>query len=110
MMAGCPAVVGTLWDVTDRDIDRFAGRSFEEWGLLPKGTFKEDKRAKGKSRASSEDETTTGESEEEGQVMRNVSLAEAVARSREACRFKYLNAAAVVLYGIPVYIKHRGDE
>ncbi|OAQ95747.1 hypothetical protein LLEC1_04516 [Akanthomyces lecanii] len=22
MMAGCPAVVGTLWDVTDRDIDR----------------------------------------------------------------------------------------
>ncbi|KAK4153760.1 peptidase family C50-domain-containing protein, partial [Chaetomidium leptoderma] len=25
MMAGCPAVVGTLWDVTDRDVDRFAG-------------------------------------------------------------------------------------
>jgi separase len=110
MMAGCPAVVGTLWDVTDRDIDRFAGRSFEEWGLFPKGTFKEDKRAKGKSRASSEDETMTNESEADGQVTRNVSLAEAVARSREACRFKYLNAAAVVLYGIPVYIKHKGDE
>ncbi|PTD04552.1 Separin [Fusarium culmorum] len=110
MMAGCPAVVGTLWDVTDRDIDRFAGRSFEEWGLFPKGTFKEDKRAKGKSRASGEDETTASESEEDGQVTRNVSLAEAVARSREACRFKYLNAAAVVLYGIPVYIKHKSDE
>ncbi|KAF4969698.1 hypothetical protein FSARC_3144 [Fusarium sarcochroum] len=108
MMAGCPAVVGTLWDVTDRDIDRFAGRSFEEWGLFPKGTFKENKRAKGKSRASSEDETD--ESEEDGQVTRNVSLAEAVARSREACKFKYLNAAAVVLYGIPVYIRHQGDE
>ncbi|KAF4342101.1 separase [Fusarium beomiforme] len=103
MMAGCPAVVGTLWDVTDRDIDRFAGRSFEEWGLFPKDTFKENKRAKGKSRASSEDES---ESEEDGQVMNNVSLAEAVARSREACKFRYLNAAAVVLYGIPVYIKH----
>ncbi|KAF9774113.1 hypothetical protein IL306_007946 [Fusarium sp. DS 682] len=103
MMAGCPAVVGTLWDVTDRDIDRFAGRSFEEWGLFPKGTFKENKRAKGKSRASSEDES---ESEEDGQVVNNVSLAEAVARSREACKFRYLNAAAVVLYGIPVYIKH----
>ncbi|RGP69963.1 separase [Fusarium longipes] len=110
MMAGCPAVVGTLWDVTDRDIDRFAGRSFEEWGLFPKGTFKEDKRAKGNNRASSEDETMTRESEEDGQVTRNVSLAEAVARSREACRFKYLNAAAVVLYGIPVYIKPRGDD
>ncbi|GKU18339.1 unnamed protein product [Fusarium langsethiae] len=110
MMAGCPAVVGTLWDVTDRDIDRFAGRSFEEWGLLPRGTFKEGKRAKGKSRVSGEDETMASESEEDGQVTRNVSLAEAVARSREACRFKYLNAAAVVLYGIPVYIKHKGDE
>ncbi|OBS21006.1 hypothetical protein FPOA_07346 [Fusarium poae] len=110
MMAGCPAVVGTLWDVTDRDIDRFAGRSFEEWGLFPKGTFKEDKRAKGKSRASGQDETMASESEEDGQVTRNVSLAEAVARSREACRFKYLNAAAVVLYGIPVYIRHKGDE
>lgn len=110
MMAGCPAVVGTLWDVTDRDIDRFAGRSFEEWGLFPKGTFKENKRAKGKSRASSEDEMTTSDLGEDGQVTRNVSLAEAVARSREACRFKYLNAAAVVLYGIPVYIKHKDDE
>ncbi|KAF4982385.1 hypothetical protein FZEAL_1974 [Fusarium zealandicum] len=108
MMAGCPAVVGTLWDVTDRDIDRFAGRSFEEWGLFPKGTFKELKRAKGKGRASSEE--YAGEAEGDGQVSRNVSLAEAVARSREACKFKYLNAAAVVLYGIPVYIKHKGGE
>ncbi|KAM5345438.1 hypothetical protein ACJ41O_011300 [Fusarium nematophilum] len=107
MMAGCPAVVGTLWDVTDRDIDRFAGRSFEEWGLFPRGTFRESKRGKGKRKASDED---ARDGEEDGQVARNVSLAEAVARSREACKFKYLNAAAVVLYGIPVYIKHRGDE
>ncbi|KAK3942394.1 Separin [Diplogelasinospora grovesii] len=41
LMAGAPAVVGTLWDVTDRDIDRFAGRTFEEWGLMPRGTFQE---------------------------------------------------------------------
>ncbi|KAK4123665.1 hypothetical protein N657DRAFT_596310 [Parathielavia appendiculata] len=30
MMAGCPAVVGTLWDVTDRDLDRFAGGVMED--------------------------------------------------------------------------------
>ncbi|CAM1502926.1 Fc.00g077020.m01.CDS01 [Cosmosporella sp. VM-42] len=101
MMAGCPAVVGTLWDVTDRDIDRFAGRSFEEWGLFPRGMFKEEKKGKGKARGVDEDE-------EMDDVTRNVSLAEAVARAREACRFKYLNAAAVVLYGIPVYI-NRGE-
>jgi separase len=26
LVAGCPAVVGNLWDVTDGDIDRFASR------------------------------------------------------------------------------------
>ncbi|KAK7415898.1 separin protein [Neonectria punicea] len=105
MMTGCPAVVGTLWDVTDRDIDRFAGRSFEEWGLVPKGTFQEEKRGKGKAEAASDDESDDGED----QVTRDCSLVEAVARAREACRFRYLNAAAVVLYGIPVYI-NRGSE
>ncbi|KAF7554832.1 hypothetical protein G7046_g6698 [Stylonectria norvegica] len=104
MMAGCPAVVGTLWDVTDRDIDRFAGRAFEEWGLFPKGTFKEEvKKGNGKGKANEDGD------EGHGAVARDVSLVEAVARAREACRFKYLNAAAVVLYGIPVYINRDGD-
>ncbi|KAK4193652.1 Separin [Podospora australis] len=62
LMAGCPAVVGTLWDVTDRDIDRFAGRCFED-------------------------------------------LVEAVAVAREeACRFRFVTAAAVAVYGIPVFV------
>ncbi|KND92105.1 Separin [Tolypocladium ophioglossoides CBS 100239] len=95
MMAGCPAVVGTLWDVTDRDIDRFAGRAFEEWGLFPRGTFEDDeKRNRG-----------TGRGRQGG----GRSLAEAVMRAREACKFKYLNAAAVVVYGIPVYITEDTD-
>ncbi|PTB67898.1 hypothetical protein BBK36DRAFT_156394 [Trichoderma citrinoviride] len=114
MMAGCPAVVGTLWDVTDRDIDRFAGRAFEEWGLFARGTFDISSSSlsssKGKDRAKSS-------AEEVEQVMGldnapasssssdHASLAEAVARARSACRFKYLNGAAVVLYGIPVYIR-----
>lgn len=89
MMAGCPAVVGTLWDVTDRDIDRFAGRTFEEWGLVSKGTFTELSQAYGSSGGKQ-------------------SLVEAVAQSRNVCRFRYLNAAAVVVYGIPVYV--RGDD
>ena len=33
------------------------------------------------------------------------SLAEAVARAKGVCRFRYLNAASVVMYGIPVYIE-----
>ncbi|KAI0840577.1 peptidase family C50-domain-containing protein [Hypoxylon sp. FL0890] len=104
MLAGSPAVVGTLWDVTDRDIDRFAGRVFEEWGLLPKGTFAEETNAKGKRIARSNKynykKTTIENQEETGKT----SLVEAVAKARDACRFKYLTAAAVCVYGIPVYI------
>ena len=98
MMAGCPAVVGTLWDVTDRDIDRFAGRTFEEWGLFPRGTFKEDMKEKGKQRGA-DNSSMLGDAE-----VRAASLSESIARARSTCRFKYLNAAAVVMYGIPVYI------
>lgn len=91
MMAGCPAVVGTLWDVTDRDIDRFAGRAFEEWGLLKTGTLDKSH--------------SEGDGHRESEGCRMASLPEAVMRSRAVCRFRYLNAAAVVVYGIPVYIE-----
>ncbi|PHH62919.1 hypothetical protein CDD81_6552 [Ophiocordyceps australis] len=97
MMAGCPAVVGTLWDVTDRDIDRFAGRAFEEWGLLPRGTFG------GRGQDDAEHDSG-GEEQDEPDEAPALSLVEAVATAREVCRLRYLNAAAVVVYGIPVYI------
>ncbi|PYH48825.1 C50 family peptidase [Aspergillus saccharolyticus JOP 1030-1] len=32
--AGSPALVATLWDVTDKDIDRFAKSTFDKWGLF----------------------------------------------------------------------------
>ncbi|XP_030230781.1 LOW QUALITY PROTEIN: separin [Gadus morhua] len=31
LTAGCPLVLGTLWDVTDRDIDRFTTALLESW-------------------------------------------------------------------------------
>ncbi|KAI8634582.1 peptidase family C50-domain-containing protein [Xylariaceae sp. FL1651] len=111
MLAGSPAVVGTLWDVTDRDIDRFAGAVFEEWGLMPRGTFAEDATTrkgvgKGKGKVASARGTAgrkkggVGSAEE-----KSTSLVEAVAKARtDACRFKYLTAAAVCVYGIPVYV------
>lgn len=122
MLAGCPSVVGTLWDVTDRDIDRFAGRTFEEWGLFPQGTFREEDRkrcgGKGKGRGKGSmpnkrdaDISPLGEPGDGAcspslslSSSLSLSLPEAVARARDACRFRYLNAAAVVVYGIPVYV------
>jgi separase len=106
MLAGSPAVVGTLWDVTDRDIDRYAGRVFEEWGLMPRGMFAEDD-GKGKGKAVV---GIKGRKKEKREVVEDdeqaakTSLVEAVAKARDACRFRYLTAAAVVVYGIPVYI------
>ena len=108
MMAGCPAVVGTLWDVTDRDIDRFAGRAFEEWGLFPASTFKEETqkgKTKAKGRRLVEDEVDkVGVGQRQGDGVK-ISLVQAVAKARAACRLRYLNAAAVIVYGIPVYLK-----
>ncbi|KAI1213030.1 peptidase family C50-domain-containing protein [Annulohypoxylon truncatum] len=105
MLSGSPAVVGTLWDVTDRDIDRFAGRVFEEWGLMPRGTFAED--AKGKRVARGDrgpHRKRIGVVEQSGEGP--TSLTEAVCKAKDACRFRYLTAAAVCVYGIPVYLKH----
>jgi len=114
MLAGCPAVVGTLWDVTDRDIDRFAGRVFEEWGLTPAGTFDEKEKEKGKEKqvggadwGREAKRSGTGDvvGEKGADNAGHASLVEAVARARDACLFRYLTAAAVVVYGIPVYVE-----
>lgn len=91
MHAGCPALVATLWDVTDKDIDRFAKSTFEHWGLFES---QPEPIRKGKSRKIIE---TVPE--------QSMSLVEAVAKGREACNLKYLNAAAVCVYGVPVYIR-----
>ncbi|KAK1595368.1 peptidase family C50 [Colletotrichum navitas] len=116
MLAGCPAVVGTLWDVTDRDIDRYAGRLFEEWGLLERGTFVDDGgkhgktgKSKGKglfaSAAANKERGKKKTSPAEGEGSRGgTSLVEAAAKARDACRFRYITAGAVCVYGIPVYI------
>lgn len=50
LQAGSPALVATLWDVTDKDIDRFARSTFEYWGLFDGGGKSLDE-AVGKSRS-----------------------------------------------------------
>ena len=108
MHAGAPAVVGTLWDVTDKDIDRFSVRALQRWGLFLESPENKGKRSesptkrsmkgKGKGRAKVkeyvESEVTAG----------NVSLDKAVAEARESCILRYLNGAAPVVYGVPVYL------
>ncbi|KAL5032158.1 hypothetical protein BDV3_000751 [Batrachochytrium dendrobatidis] len=76
LMAGCPALVANLWDVTDRDIDRYSKSMMEQCGLL------------------------SGDSDQEC-----VSLPMAVSLAREDTLLKYLIGAAPVVYGgLPIYI------
>ena len=104
MHAGCPALLATLWDVTDKDIDRFSDELLRTWGLFKdrasgstNSPVKKSAKSKGKMKA-----------KERGLVVESkeaaVSLDEAVAKSRNSCILKYLNGAAPVVYGVPVYL------
>lgn len=104
MHAGCPAVLATLWDVTDKDIDRFSQTVLENWGLfkdaqllVSSSPVKKAQKQKGKGKAK-EVEKIAGV--QKGQF----SLDEAVSQGRDSCILKYLNGAAPVLYGVPVYL------
>lgn len=72
LIGGSPLVVANLWDVTDKDIDKFTISVFEKWGLF---------------------------SENSGQETLNI--CQAVSQSRDKCILKYLNGAAPVVYGLP---------
>lgn len=132
LTAGAPAVVGMLWDVTDKDCDRFAIKAGELWGLWPEP--QEDtpsvappktpgRKSKGKGRVaqlvtevqgprapssakkSKKAQTTSGETELAEDRRRGVGLDECVREARKACVLRYLNGAAAVVYGIPVYLE-----
>ena len=101
MHAGSPAVLATLWDVTDKDIDRFSQTVLEKWGLFeePKhditsSPVKKGTKSRGKSKVKS---ATSAENERR-------SLDQAVAEARDCCIMKYLNGAAPVIYGVPVML------
>jgi separase len=80
MLAGCPTLVANLWDVTDRDIDKFTQTVFDKLALTPAGVRDWEKRKQ------------------------KHSIVEAVAQAREVCKLKYLTGAAPVVYGIPFYL------
>jgi len=134
----CMSVLATLWDVTDKDIDRFSIRVGEQWGLFSSpsapshnpssSTSASRSRSKTTSAAAAEPAPKTpgpkrgrsntgktpakgktpghGKVEEVAQTKaeKRMSLVEAVAKSRDACYLRYLNGAAAVVYGVPVYL------
>lgn len=74
-----PTLIANIWDVTDRDIDKFAQSVFDKLRMTKKGV----------------DRWNDGD---------GTSAVAAVAQSRDSCKLKYLTGAAPVVYGIPFYL------
>jgi separase len=81
-----PSMVGTLWDVTDKDIDRLSTE------VLKKLSFDS-------SHLSSSTRGAPGIL-----PISELSNVQAVGASRDECKLKYLTGAAPVVYGMPVYM------
>lgn len=74
MYAGCPTILVNLWDVTDKDIDKFTDCMLTKLKLYP------------------DDDKENGE---------GANLGEAVDEARQVCFLRHLNGAAPVIYGLP---------
>lgn len=108
IQGGCPALVANLWDVTDKDIDKFSFGVLTTWGL-----FQQDNKAlptrspvkrSARHRARNKPEGGKIQNGEQQHDLATVSLDQAVAQSRDLCKLRYLNGAAPVLYGVPVFL------
>lgn len=118
MQAGCPALLANLWDVTDKDIDRFSHTALEKWGLF---SCPSEHSTATKKQAPLLPSINNSPTKRNGRVRggetklplsvtavdddHEVSLDQAVAQSRDACRLRYLNGAAPVVYGVPVFLR-----
>ena len=124
----CMAVLATLWDVTDKDIDRFSLAVGQEWGLwqaspdapkapaktprkrtlaapsTPERGAKTPKTPKARKTPAPARTPARSRSRVKFERGKKQSLVEAVANSRDACFLRYLNGAAPVVYGVPVYL------
>ncbi|GIL87403.1 hypothetical protein Vretifemale_15525 [Volvox reticuliferus] len=95
LLAGCPALVANLWDVTDRDIDRFSQALMHAWlgctGAMPAAS------------STICGSAPTVAKPERPCTVRGICepLGLAVAHSRSACKLPYLIGAAPVCYGLP---------
>ncbi|VDK22892.1 unnamed protein product [Taenia asiatica] len=73
LITGAPTAVSLLWDVTDKDIDRFTQKFIDKW-ILQK---------------------------EEDDAAQSSSMTRKIFRATEACKLQSLVGKSVVVYGIP---------
>lgn len=97
MLTGCPVAVGNLWDVTDRDIDRFAMSLLKRW-LQQEEHSTDSKSGSLQPKENEVQQGTAGSNE--------MCVSRTVSDSRGVCRLPHLIGAAPVCYGVPTCIMH----
>ncbi|CAD6890282.1 unnamed protein product [Tilletia laevis] len=95
MLGGAPALVASMWDMTDLELDRISDTVFCKVGMMADG----DRGAK------SLVVPAAGQEGGGGGKMRGMSLTRAVAEARRDCRLPYLSGGACITYGVPVYFR-----
>jgi separase len=86
LLAGSPLAIGNLWDVTDKDIDRFAKSVLESCLMDEEGGV----------HSSSSEAAAYG-----GDDKRQTLTARRIMQARQACRLTTLTGSAPVYYGLP---------
>ncbi|ETS60006.1 hypothetical protein PaG_05997 [Moesziomyces aphidis] len=97
MCGGAPAMVGNLWDMTDRELDSVCEGVFGRLGLMEAGERAPLKSTARKLKVDADGILVAS------RAPTQMSLARAVAESRDDCRLPYLTGASTVVYGVPVY-------
>ena len=109
LAADSPLVIANLWDVTDRDIDRFSSAVLRRWlhTTAPPPT----NGASGSAGSSKQPSARRPEAAKEGAGARgggetdDVDMSAAVAAARDSCRLPHLIGAAPVCYGLPTRLQ-----
>lgn len=127
ILAGSPAIVANLWDVTDKDIDRFAkvildawlqeesacrgcpgcNHMVEEFGCMTldnKGKTKVPKSRKNALKVQKLQGVCNDDSKH-GNCGGKLRIASFMSQARDACRLPLLIGASPVCYGVPTVIK-----
>lgn len=99
--------MANLWDVTDKDIDRFSGALLSTWlggGAAKPPTAADSEDGAGSSVCAS----SSGGGGSLYLTPAKVDVSAAVARSRATCKLPHLIGAAPVCYGLPTAVVSAG--
>ncbi|KAG0632141.1 hypothetical protein M758_1G307400 [Ceratodon purpureus] len=122
LMAGCPAAIANLWDVTDGDIDRFSRFLLHKWLGTPndvdmvtleqkvpsttEACMHGSKKACGTVRSVIKTDKLFNATESRDGEIRS-KMGTSIGEGRDLCRLPYLIGASPVYYGVPTSIIRR---